>query len=197
MIYDLECPRNWGIGTMYCSHSRYNLGDESIPQDKDKARAELLKIIQKTVGRKDLYRKIIAGSLSNVKIDTFGDECFVKVLHNGDWHQYLDNFWKGHYNKDALKVVFELANVDDLANLLKTPNPNADFVLPLYLTDHSSRSITTYRTSRFDCSFVGWYVVTRQEAREVLNTKKLSQADSAKIYELMNNDISEYSDYLS
>lgn len=75
-----------------------------------------------------------------------------------------------------------------------------DFILPLYLYDHSGISMSASRTYPFDCpwdsSHVGFIFVTKAKVRKEWGVKRISAKLREKVFAVLQGEVKEYDYYL-
>lgn len=86
--------------------------------------------------------------------------------------------------------------VDDSDELAEYLNEVGEHVaMPLYIYEHSGICIHTYRASRWDTSFVGVAVVSKEKALDALNCTVENWEEKAR--EIINQEIEMLNQYLS
>lgn len=162
-------PREWSnIGAMVCWHSRYNLGDKHAHANPTDFRLSLLP-------------------------DAVRDRLEAR-------YEREDNrLFTQYYQRDRAKYEAESDQLErNHRARISRELDRVAVVLPLFLYDHSGRTISTAPFScPWDSGQVGYIYVTFERARQAHGWKVITKARRAKLVEYLQDEVKAYDDYLT
>lgn len=183
------------IGTMFCQHSRYQLGDRTEYNDAYGMKAAILKELNIPMKRVE----------NRLRAKTEG----VRLSYNRSekiWQLYGGHAWIN--GKQQYGVVDEAESLSYLEDSIIEYLPMADLIvicgddlvmLPLYLYDHTGITMnTTGFLCPWDSGQVGYIWTTIKKAMEITGIVKDSQKEMKKwILESLQTEVSLYDQYLT
>ena len=156
------------LGTMVCWHSRYNLGDKHDHVNPPDFRLSLLP-------------------------DAARDRLEAR-------YEREDNrLFTQYYQRDRTRYEAESGQLErDHQARISRELDRVAIVLPLFLYDHSGRTISTAPFScPWDSGQVGYIYVTFERARQEHGWKVMTKARRAKLIEYLQDEVKAYDDYLT
>ena len=137
------------LGTMTCWHRRYSLGDKHFWDDAQDFAQELA---SEYVSTQSFLNAVMSNQFQNIRLQDAGNHYNVEIqehIWNGlgrwsetEWKVGKDLTLLGDQNpKELQEDLLPYASISELTNLCNQSNQVV--ILPLYLYDHSGRSMST------------------------------------------------------
>lgn len=164
-----ETSRDWdNLGTMFCAHSRYNLGDRQF-KDGDE--------LQDAMMREYLKGKDLEAWIRFYDGDAENDD-WAKATKGVEKDKQLEAYWTFCAERKARFW-------DRLEKYA--------IVLPLYLYDHSGITMnTTGFSCRWDSGQVGMIAVSREAVRKEYTAKRVGPKLEKQIREYLKGEVETY-----
>lgn len=176
-VSDLDNPRDRSnLGTMYCAHRRYNLGDEQVKSADD------------------LKRRLVTDAIG---WDEWATYC--------DWNDeiYYQQQYRKHHDPDIEgwdSRAHNLAYADCEEHMEEKIQRVLDehyFLLPLFLYDHSGITMNTSGFySPWDSGQVGVIAVLKETVLDEMDWKRISKQRAEKVYQWLREEVEIYDQYL-
>lgn len=191
-------PRDWdNLGTMACWHKRYNLGDKhdfSEPID-------FMRELADSASTDELIQYICGGMANGLRFDEHPD-----VENPGNRSASLMSYWD--FNKEwyeEYSATLPLDPKDDylrdkiLENMsigdLRRFAERANLIIPIYLLDHSSLSMSTRSfNDPWDSGQVGFIYASHKKIAEEYGG--ISPENMEKAEKLVRGEVQNYDNYL-
>lgn len=111
------------------------------------------------------------------------------------WH---DRYMLGDWNvtPNSIKKVMRYCQDPGILIRARIEEEKPAIVMPLYLLDHDSLSISTRPYSHFDSGLVGFIFVTKEVVFKEYGWKRITQKRREFLEEILIDEVSEYNQYL-
>lgn len=174
-ISDIDCdgscdPRSWdNLGTMYCYHKRYNLGDDQ--------KTSIIDLFLHLATDKQIKKLALQKAKENNDLKNY------LLKEYKDYSGYLNEY----YNDSSFSSKRDFRESMYLLNEI-------GYYLPIYIYDHSGITInTTGFSCNWDSGLLGFIFVSKDKLKkEGLNKKR-----SKTILEYLDNEVKIYNQFLT